>query len=406
MIGYHLNTPKGTKDILLEECKTRRSIEKKLTEVFEGYGYSEVITPGLEFIDVFLTQGKLHGYEDMYKLIDEDGRILVLRSDSTAPIARLVSTRLKNSIMPVRLFYNQNVYLRQNSYSGRSSEIAQMGIELIGVNGTKSDLEALTLAVQAMRQASDLEFRLEIGHSGFVEMLMSELSLDEEAKEHIRSLIILKNYAALNDLLDQLPVNKSVDALRHLPRLFGGKEVFERAEAVLEHPSCRKILGDLKDIYEALVQIGLKESVLIDLGFVNTNQYYTGIIFQGYLHEAGEAVLSGGRYDHLLGQFGEARPAIGFGINLDLLTKKLLAKRMEEPFGKVDLLVFGLPGFEIQALQHAHQIRRGENRIVENGLFSTLDECIRYGKDKGITEIHEVGLEVRSIHIKHEEELA
>ena len=50
MKRFDLITPEGTKDLLFEECQARREVETKLINTFIGMGYSEVVTPGIEFL--------------------------------------------------------------------------------------------------------------------------------------------------------------------------------------------------------------------------------------------------------------------------------------------------------------------------------------------------------------------
>lgn len=399
MKNYHLNTPKGTKDILFEECQARRWIEKKLHQVYTGYGYSEVITPGIEFLDVFFQNINNNGSENMYKLIDSEGRILVLRPDSTAPIARLVSTRLKQSIRPLRLYYNQNVYLQKGLYSGKSSETSQMGVELIGANTNRADLEIISMAAEALQQCDIEEYRLEIGHSGFFNALIGQLPFDEEQKEEVRQLIGAKNYAALNDLLDAFPASEGINALKQLPRLFGGEEVFAAAESIFQDAQAKRILDYLHWIYDALMEMGLKDSVMLDLGLVNNNDYYTGVIFQGYVQGSGEVILAGGRYDQLLGQFGESMPAIGFGINVDILTKMRLNKSVNTKIDLPVILVHGEPGYEVLCLQYAQTLRCQPGLIVENALTMDRQACLNYAKERGIQKIHFVGQRIEIIEI-------
>jgi ATP phosphoribosyltransferase regulatory subunit len=399
MNSYRLITPKGTKDILLDECQTRRWIEQKLRKVFIGYGYQEVITPGIEFLDVFQRNEVNTGCEDMFKLIDHEGRILVLRPDSTAPIARLVSTRLKESCRPIRLFYNQRVYLQKGMYSGRRSETAQMGIELIGSNTTIADLEVISLAAEALKRSWGQDFRLEIGHSGFFEILVNRLNLEEGQKEQLRQLIDAKNFAALNDILDKYSNHEAAEALKQLPHLFGRAEVFALARDIFKDEETKALLDYLHWLYEALLQLGLKDSVMLDLGFVNRNNYYTGVIFQGYVQGSGEVVLSGGRYDQLLGQFGPASPAIGFGIDIDILTKKRLEQGLEKKAALPKVLVFGEPGYEVLSLQYAHTLRQQPDMIVENGLFKDRQDCLAYAMKKAIAKVHIVGKTIEVITI-------
>ncbi len=166
-----LLTPEGTRDLLFEECAAKRAISERITRLFENYGYSEVITPGLEFYDVFNGKVRYFPQETMYKLVDGKNRLMVLRPDSTMPIARLAATRLSSEELPLKLFYNQNIFMVNPKDSGRDDEIAQCGIEILGGNSDAADYEALVLAAKALAEC-DEDFRLEIGDSGIFTELM------------------------------------------------------------------------------------------------------------------------------------------------------------------------------------------------------------------------------------------
>ena len=120
MKRYDLITPEGTRDLLFEEAFARRTVEKKIKELFVRFGYSEVVTPGLEFFDAFSGSTRNFRIENLYKTFDSKGRIIVMRPDSTIPIARLVATRLKNAVMPLRLYYNQRIYENNALLKGRA----------------------------------------------------------------------------------------------------------------------------------------------------------------------------------------------------------------------------------------------------------------------------------------------
>ncbi|MEL7623980.1 MAG: ATP phosphoribosyltransferase regulatory subunit [Clostridiales bacterium] len=387
----YLTTPKGAKDILPDECEAQSWIESRLKKIFKSYGYGQVKTPGVEYLDVYAEAPGNLGSEHMFKLIDNEGRILVLRPDSTAPIARLTASRLKKSSKPVRLYYNQRVYRQKGLYSGRRIETAQMGVELIGANSIKADLEMLQMAMEVLESCGLTEYRIELGHGGLCELLISRLAVAEADKEQLRQLIQVKNYAALNDLLDTLGQGDEIQAIKALPRLFGGREVFDQAAEVFKDRETKEILAYMKSLFDVLQQLGLKERLMLDLGFVNDNDYYTGIIFQAYIHGSGEAVLLGGRYDRLLERFGEKLPAIGFGVNVDLLTKNRLDSGLQLPAQPPQVLVWGEPGYEILSLQYAKTLRQTPELVVENGLFQNLDECRAYAAAKGIRHIHVVG---------------
>ena len=127
---------------------------------------------------------------------------MVVRPDSTLPIARLTATRLQNELKPLRLFYTQKVYHNYPSLRGRNNEINQSGIELLGASGVRADLEVLSTAVEALSRCVP-DYRIELGHAGFFRALAKELPIDDEVRETIRSSIEQKNYAALDTILDR-----------------------------------------------------------------------------------------------------------------------------------------------------------------------------------------------------------
>jgi ATP phosphoribosyltransferase regulatory subunit len=320
----NLITPEGTHDLLFEECLARRAVENKLTNAFRTRGYNEVMTSCLEYYDVFDPDISGISAEEMYKMTDRRGRLIVMRPDSTLPIARLVATRLQNHQLPLRLFYTQPVYRSNPGLAGRLDENAQAGIELMGASGIRSDLEVLTTAVEAL-SACCPDFRLELGHAGFFRELARQLPISDEQREDIRSAIETKNYAALDTILDALPQTIAVSGMRRLPRLFGGEEVFQQAKEVCPTKAGLEMLSYLHKVYHAVQDLGLGGRVIVDLGLVQRNDYYTDLIFTAYTEGYGDSILMGGRYDNLLKHFHCPMPAIGFGINVDALTRIALA---------------------------------------------------------------------------------
>jgi len=329
MASYKLATPEGTKDYLFNEVTLKNKIANKFRELFYKHSYHEVITPGLEYLDVFLAKGHGQPIEDLYKLVDNHGRLMVLRPDSTTPIARLCATRLKEETLPLRLFYDQNVYAYTRQMRGYSNEVRQTGIELIGSGSSKSDLEILYLAVQALEEIAPCKFRIEIGHIGIYNSLIEALNVTEDIQEEIRQCIESKNYPALNERLDKLGSGGQIELIKRLPRLFG-EEVFEEAEDLFQNEKTAETIKYLKEIYDKVKQMSTTGSISVDFGIVNSKDYYTGMVFKGYLEDfAGEEVLSGGRYDNLLQCFGKQAEAVGFSINVDVATKVLMNQKRE-----------------------------------------------------------------------------
>ncbi len=384
MKRYDLLTPEGTRDLLFDECIAKRIIEERLRNIFIGYGYSEVVTPGLEFYDVFNGKVRYFPQESMYKLVDGKNRMMVLRPDSTMPIARLVATRLREEPLPLKLFYNQSIFMVNPKNSGRDDEFAQSGIEILGGKRKSADYEALVLAVLALSACSE-EFRLEIGESSIFRMLVAELDLDADTADIIQALIETKNYPALNDVLSAYS-GTAAEALRALPTLFGGAEVFEAAEKYMITAELKEKLASLKETYDALVSAGIEE-IKVDLGLVNKKNYYTGIIFRGYVEGYGSPALSGGRYDSLIGDFGREVPAVGFAVNVEAAAKVLLKNCADVSLSDpADVLVYADEGAEVYGLIHCTELIN-EGKRVFNSVFDTPEAAAQYAWAHGIRQV-------------------
>ena len=399
MKRYDKVTPEGTKDYLFDECGRRSRVTGILKNIFRARGYRRVMTPTIEFYDVFGASAAYLPQENMYKLMDQKGRLMVLCPDGTIPIARLAATRLAHAEMPLRLYYSHNVYRMANGLRGRSSEIYQCGVELIGSGTMRSDLEIMEMAADSLEEISaGSGYRLELCHIGYFKALMDSLGAEDDVKEEIRHHIEQKNFASLNDLLEQFPNNKAASALKYLPRLFGGEEVFEKAYALFDDEAARRSLEALQNIYGCLQQLGLGDKVIIDLGLVNQAEYYTGIIFRGYFDEVGEPVLSGGRYDKLLSDFGAAQPAIGFAVNVDLASNIVEKK----PPLTADVLVMAAgDDYLVKAISYRKQLI-AKGQVVENCVLDDREEAIAYAARLGIAQLHIIGKTTEIIDIEQD----
>ncbi len=395
MNRFDLITPEGTRDLLFEECAAVKAVENRLIQSFKAKGYSEVVTPGLEFYDVFDSKSRYFPQESMYKLVDNKSRLMVVRPDSTMPIARMTATRLREHSIPIRLCYAQSVFRNRPGMRGRRDEIRQTGIELIGVGTRRAELEMLGMALGVLSSFRTGGFRLELGHIGFFKALIAKTGFDSDTVETIRSLIEYKNYPALGDLLENAEDTPAVRALKQLPRLFGGEEVFDKAYKIAEgDDDAAAALDDLRQTYSRLVSMGSAGGITIDLGLVNRMDYYTGIVVKGYIEGCGDAVLSGGRYDRLLADFGLDVPATGFAVNTDSVARTEMKTNPVE-LETVQAVVYGEDGFETKAAAYADELIAKGMR-AENGVFDTLDETLAYAKKKGLP-VHVVSDSVRII---------
>lgn len=312
-----IGTPAGTRDRLFAECASFRRVQQALTGFWARMGYSELMTPEVEDYDTMLRSGSPLPQEAMYKLVDRTGRLLVLRPDNTAPVARVAATKLQTLPGPQRLFYNQTVFRCDELHSGASNAIAQCGVELIGAAGLRADVEMVALAVRTLETAGLGEFRIELGHEGFFSALLAQLPAEEALRQQLRGYVEAKNFAAYADLLAPWRGTPEGEALAGLSRLFGGPEVLSQARTLCGLPEAAAALDHLAALYGALASAGLGARVQFDLSMVQPLDYYTGVVFRGFARGAAAQVLSGGRYDALVGRYGKPRPACGFAVDVE-----------------------------------------------------------------------------------------
>lgn len=385
MKKYNKVTPEGTKDILFEECRTQREAERRLGKVFLRRGYNEVLTPGLEYYDVFNLRDADIPQHEMYKTVDNNGRLIVFRPDSTLPIARMTATRLQSVSHPIRLYYNQSVYRNRPDLSGRSNESPQMGIELMGAAGLRADLEVFSTAIEALSSCID-DFRIEIGHGALFKAFADKLNAPDNIIEEIRACIESKNYALLEELLDEMEQTEEVEAIRALPRLFGGSEALEKAEQYCTYDDTREMLEYTKKLFHALSQFGLGNRIMVDLGLVQRNNYYTGTVFSAYVEGSGDAVLVGGRYDNLLGKFDSPMPAVGFSIDTDKLCNIMIHKDRVPLKNKAKIIIHAVNGYEIKAQRIANSYEN-DDFICETSVFENIEQTKEYARQNGFTKL-------------------
>lgn len=310
--------PEGTRDLILDECIIKRNLERNVDGLFEKWGYKEVITPTLEFYETFNYNSQSLREEDMYKFFDNRGRILVLRPDMTIPIARVMETKLKDVGLPIKLRYTSNVFRVHESLGGKRNEYTDCGVEFIGLEDKKSDLEILVLALEALKKLGLKDFKLEVGNIGFFNGAFKNLEIDQEYKEIIARFIEDKNLKNLEDYLADLDIKEDYKKFfNKLPWMFGDKQVLEEAKKLAFNEDIKENLEYLENLYLELKELGYGENVTFDLGMVPGLNYYTGIIFRGYGEGVGNTLLRGGRYDNLINVSKNSIPAIGFSIDIN-----------------------------------------------------------------------------------------
>ncbi len=386
-----MNIIKGFQDILPEDMERRRSCEYQLTEVFRKWGYQEIDTPTLEYYDI-LTKGIGQELKNrMFKLLDADGDIIVLRPDMTTPIARIAATKLRRDGEDFyKFYYLSHVFRKENNDTEDQQEFHQAGIELLGLDNRLADAEVIAVAIQALLNAGLKKFYIDIGSARFFNSVMDQLPLMPEHKKVLRKTIMNKDFVLLEKLLIRYQLSEqNQNVILQLPHWRGDESVIEDAEKTFgkNNEIARTSLREIKDIYQYLKAYGFEKYILIDLGIIRNFDYYTGIVFEGYTGYMGSAICGGGRYDHLCQKFGKDIPSTGVAIGIERLLRVLAQENRinKEELNERKYFIRYQESLIKTAFQLAERLRKSNNIVeMELKVERSKKRAIQYSLKKKI----------------------
>jgi ATP phosphoribosyltransferase regulatory subunit len=295
--------PSGTRDVLPDEMRELRAITEAIRGVFEARGYGEISTPALEY-EATLTQGDAAAADPAYKLFDEHGNVLILRSDMTIPIARVVAGRYATSEPPLRFCYFAHAYRSVRPQRGQAREMLQAGIELVGSSGPHGTAEALTVLCESLAAAGLDNYRVGVGDASLYPRLLDRLAVPGEARRRLLHELVTRDFVGL----EREATAVGHQELLSVPQLRGGVAVLADVPEAAE----------LRAVHDLLAP-DVADRVIFDLGLIRSLGYYTGAVFEVYDAALGAPIGGGGRYDDLLGRFGRDLPACGWALNVERL---------------------------------------------------------------------------------------
>jgi ATP phosphoribosyltransferase regulatory subunit len=308
-------TPPGALDLTGEAARLRRRLQRATMAVLERSGYEELIPPTLEYQDTFLRAGGPTTADRLIRFPDRDGRILALRYDFTASLARVAATTFAGTAGPLRLCYSGTVYRQEPERGGRPREMLQVGAELLGQGDLAADIELVRLTIALLRAAGVQDFQLNLGHVGVLAPGLKDLP--ESQRAEVRSWIDRKDRGSLGRAL----AGRSGEAasLAVLPFVIGRCDALRNAlgQAPADaRPGLEHLLA-----LDAALSADERGHVVYDLGEVRGLDYYTGMHFEAFIAGAGRAAGAGGRYDDLMARFGRPMPAVGVSLDLDTIAE-------------------------------------------------------------------------------------
>jgi ATP phosphoribosyltransferase regulatory subunit len=305
--------PSGTRDFLPDEMRELRALTDRVRAVFEEAGYGEVYTPALEYERTFDRVGTATP-RPAYRMFDEQGNVLVLRSDMTVPIARVVANRYAHVEPPLRFCYFAHAYRGVRPQRGQSREFLQAGVELIGSPAPDGTAEVLTVLCRALDAAGLEDYRIGLGDASIYPALLAAHDVPPEQTERLLEELVQGDFVALERELRALRLSAdATELLLSVPRQRGGPEILGGLEGALHDA-----VAGMRAVHELLAPDAAAR-IIFDLGLVRSLGYYTGAVFQVYDPAYGVPIGSGGRYDELLKDFGRPLPAVGFALNVERL---------------------------------------------------------------------------------------
>lgn len=379
-----LHTPEGVRDIYNVECGKKLAIESRIKKIFHLYGYHDIQTPTFEYFDVFRKEIGTTPAKELYRFFDKEGNTLALRPDITPSVARVAATLFEEETLPIRLCYTGNTFVNHSNYQGRLREVTQMGAELINDDSVEADAEMLALSIETMLSIGVKEFQLTVGNVDFLNSLFEDAVLDDEAKERVMELVNNRNFFGVEEFLEQTHLLRSTkEAFSALNGLVGGVEVLERARDIAPNATGIMAIKRLEKIYQILEMYGVEKYVTFDLGMTGIHGYYTGIIFRGYTYGTGDAIIKGGRYDHLIEKFGKQSPSIGFVIVVDELMNAMMRQKLRVLYTRKNTIVLYEENRFQDAVSLARDLRSKAKNIelLKKEKGKLLEEYLAYGRE-------------------------
>lgn len=363
--------PEGVKIYFGATLDKKIAIEEKITNIFEKNCYKLIELPMYEYYSDLETSFSEKMKKNMFKFVDRDsGRIVALRPDMTSLLAKLMKLKKDEILFPERIYYNGAVFRYQKIKSGVYREMCQTGVELIGANGYKADLEVLVMAIEVMKELGLKNPKIEIGDIRVLNSILNKNLKTEEEKEYIKELIAKKDIPGLQKEVKEKGYD---EILAKLPLMIGSKEVLEEAK---EYGT-----EEIKLVIETLEKLGYGDNYVVDLGIVKEMEYYTGIIFNGFCDKSGDFIINGGRYDGLMGF-----PALGFVINVDAVVEIVEEQEKKDKSG-----VYIVSSDYVKALKiKAKYIEDGEKAEISSFEESNENSEKEYAKAKGFKLYYDV----------------
>ncbi|MEM4358854.1 MAG: histidine--tRNA ligase [Candidatus Caldarchaeum sp.] len=383
-------------DLLPEEFAVKQKVVDVVREVYKLYGYQEVETPTLEYLELFEAKSGDEIRHRMYVFTDVHGKKLVLRPEVTASIARLVATKLSKQPTPLRLGYIADCYRYDEPQWGRRRRFWHGGFELFGSSDPASDAEIILASRDVFAKLGIESFSFRIGHVGVMRGLLEKM--DTKLQDRFLSLVDRGRREEAFETSAKYLDSESLECLRKLSSLKGGYDVLKQAsDLVSPWEKALKAVENLAEVVEVVREVDKALRFELDMGFARGLEYYTGMIFEQRIEGEELSFNGGGRYDGLVELFGGGRmPAVGCSVGITRLSMYLRGKPLLElekpPAAAMAIVSDDSRGY---AAYVANFLRRRGCSVVVDVSRKKLPDVIETTSAKGIRYLIIVGSKER-----------
>lgn len=369
-----IQRPRGTRDFLFEEMNQRKQVENTLRRVFEAYGYQEIKTPLFEDLSLFTMKSGEGIVEQIYHFQDKGGRDLALRPELTAPVARLYINELQKKQKPIKMYYFGSCFRYERPQKGRWRQFWQLGCELIGGKSPESEAEIIAMSAHCLEELGLEDFEIHIGNLGIIRGLLDEAGVSKDQQDQIMAAVDKGEIEELKDVLEELEVDlRTRDVLIKLVGMEGApgdRAIIGEVHKLINHnQNATTALKELEELLDILEAFGFTKYI-VNLGIARGLDYYSGAVFEIYVHGLGaQKQISGGGTYNLIELFGGERvESTGFAFGFDRLVEcvKLCGAEISLP-STIDAFVAPISkDTKLEAFEIAQTLRK-------NGIRTDVD---------------------------------
>ena len=409
-MNVNLESLKGTYDRYPDEWASWKKLIETVEETADEFGFRHFNPPTIERQELWTEKEEDSVTDEMYAFTDKGGNEITLIPEQTPTRARLIQKR-KDLKTPVKWYDTSKRWRYEDVTKGRDREFLQGDFDIFGIESVEADAEVIAAAATVFKKL-DLEDQVKflVNDRALLESILEAHGI-EETEASMKVIDDKENMSEeefLEDLMDRGLSKKDAEQVDELTDISGPilENIDELREKSPEEVQDR--VDRMESLGEALESYDVADMCKFDLSIVRGLAYYTGLVFEAFDAE-GElrALFGGGRYDELVGVFGDRDvPAVGFAFGYST-TVELLKKEDRWPLKEIETDVYVLTvsdSVRDVGLEYARELRekglKVETDLSSRGFGSQLGYADEMNA-KRVLIVGERDLENDEVTMKH-----